>query len=577
MSGKHTDVLEAPVVDRRNWMKQAATLAGGSAAGVALAGTGCAMGPSAPAVTRAAAGAGTIETPEAAVVATSAGRIRGFVHDGVFVFKGIPYGETTAGENRFMRPKPVSPWTDVRPALAWGPVSPHGPRGGWVNQEEQFLYRWDDGFAGEDMLRLNVWTPAVNDHGRRPVLVWLHGGGYAAGSSQELPAYDGERLAREHDVVLVSMNHRLNVFGFLDLSQIGGSRYAQSGNACMLDLVLALEWVRDNVGNFGGDAGNVTIFGQSGGGGKVTTLMTMPAARGLFHKAVALSGSFIAANTRDRAHELATAVLQELDLQASEINRLHTISLDTLLNAGIAAQRRLYRFGIPAPGGPPVVNMGWQPVVDGAVLPETPFDPTAPALSADVPFMVGNTFHEFMTGIDKPQAHRKTWEVISAELKPQLGDRTTPAIEAYRTLFPTAAPFEVAALIGSDALRRGAILQTERKAAQQRAPVYAFWFGWKTPVLDGRPLAFHCQDLPFWFDNIDRCLQATGGGQDARRLTSQMSRALVAFARTGNPSHDGIPTWAPFTASNRAMMIWDTNSQVLIDPDQEARRVLALT
>ena len=257
---------------RREWMKLAAV-----PAGAAIVSAAC-TSETARATEKAAAEKSTnarglsVATPDNAVVATTAGKIRGFTRNGVFIFKGIPYGDTTAGENRFMPPKPVKSWTSVRPTLAWGPVSPHGPRGGWVNQEEQFLYYWDDGFPGEDMLRVNVWTPAIDDGKKRPVLVWIHGGGYASGSSQELRPYDGERLAREHDVVLVSMNHRLNVFGFLDLSQIGGEKYAQSGNVSMLDLVQALQWVRDNIGAFGGDPGNVTIFGQSGGGGKVTTL-----------------------------------------------------------------------------------------------------------------------------------------------------------------------------------------------------------------------------------------------------------------------------------------------------------------
>ncbi|MCC7044833.1 MAG: carboxylesterase/lipase family protein [Acidobacteria bacterium] len=571
MSSKHATTTTTAGVNRRNWIKQAATMAGASAA---LAATGCA--PSEPAPVSGgtvAAGTGSVATPDAAVVATTAGRIRGFTRNEVFVFKGVPYGDTTAGENRFLPPRPVQPWTDVRPTVAWGPVSPHGPRAGWVNQEEQFLYQWDDGFAGEDMLRLNVWTPAVS--GSRPVLVWIHGGGYASGSSQELRPYDGERFAREHDVVMVSMNHRLNVFGFLDLSQIGGEKYAQSGNASMLDLVQALQWVRDNIANFGGDPGNVTIFGQSGGGGKVTTLMAMPAARGLFHKAVAISGSFVAASARDKATELATLVMQELGLRPSQLDRLHTVSTDALLNAGIAAQQKQTPFRFPAPGTPPVISLGWQPVVDGAVLPEVPFDPAAPAVSASVPFLVGNTFHEFTTGINQPGAHLLTWEQVAEELTPQLGPRTAGSIETYRALFPSAKPFEVRGLIGADVFRRGAVMQTERKAAQGSAPVYHYWFGWKTPVLDGRPLAYHCQDLAFWFDNVDLCLQSTGGGEDARRLASQMSRALVAFARTGDPNHDGIPAWQPFTEANRAMLIFDAVTEARVDPDRQARDVLA--
>ncbi|HVW03889.1 MAG TPA: carboxylesterase family protein [Vicinamibacterales bacterium] len=552
-----------------------------SVAGAAIASAGCTA--QAPASTNGAANApasravaaGSVATPDRAIVATSAGKVRGFTRNGVFIFKGIPYGDTTAGENRFLAPKPPKPWTDVRPALAWGPVSPHGPRAGWVNQEEQFLYQWDDGFAGEDMLRVNVWTPAVGDSTKRPVLVWIHGGGYASGSSQELRPYDGERLAREHDAVLVSMNHRLNVFGFLDLSQIGGAKYAGSGNASMLDLVLALQWVRDNIANFGGDPGNVTIFGQSGGGGKVTTLMAMPAAKGLFHKAVAMSGSFIGASTRDSAKALALQVMKELGIASSQVAKLHTVSADALLNAGIVAAQKIAPFGFPPPGVLPKINLGWQPVVDGTVLSETPFDTAAPALSADIPFLLGNTFHEFAGGIDKPQIAQTTWEQVTASLSPALGARTAPALDAYRKAFPSAKPFEIAGMIGADLFRRGAIHQTELKAKQGGAPVYAYWFGWRTPVLDGRPLAYHCQDLAFWFDNIDLCLQATGGGDDARTLASQMSRSLVAFARTGDPNHDGIPKWTPFTESNRAMMIWDSTSEVKIDPDRDARQALA--
>ncbi len=563
---------------RRDWLKNAALLTGTTAA-AGLTGAACApAAPAPPASTSSSATNGahsTVTTPDNAIVETASGKIRGFTRNGVYIFKGVPYGDTTAGENRFMAPKPVKPWTDVRDTLAWGPVSPHGPRAGWINQEEQFVYYWDDGFATEDMLRLNVWTPAVNDGKKRPVLVWIHGGGYASGSSQELRPYDGERLAREHDVVLVSMNHRLNVFGFLDLSQIGGEKYAQSGNVSMLDLVQSLQWVRDNIARFGGDAGNVTIFGQSGGGGKVTTLMAMPSAKGLFHKAVAMSGSFIGAATRDNAKALALQVMKELGISAAQVAKLHTVSTDALLNAGSAAAQKIAPFGFPKPGTLPKINLGWEPVVDGTVLPETPFETAAPALSAGIPFLLGNTFHEFTTGIDKPQAHLMTWDQLTATLTPQLAAKTGPAIDAYRKAFPSAKPFEINGMIGSDLFRRGAVWQTELKARQAGAPVYHYWFGWKTPVLDGRPLAFHCQDLAFWFDNIDLCVQATGGGEEARTLASQMSRALVAFARTGDPNHDGLPKWAPFTESNRAMMIFDSTSEVKIDPDKEARQVLA--
>jgi para-nitrobenzyl esterase len=274
-------------LDRRDWLKRLALVVGGSAAaGADVLAQNKTSGGQTTAVPPA-AGHAVSGTPSPGVrvttgvndiVETTAGKVRGFTRNGVHIFRGIPYGDTTAGGNRFVPAKKPKPWTGVRSSTSWGPVSPHPDRAGWRNDEEQFLYQWDDGFAGEDMLRVNVWTPAVNDGRKRAVLVWIHGGGFVSGSSQELRPYDGSNLASRHDVVLVSMNHRLNVFGFLDLSQFG-PQYASSANVGMLDLVLALEWVRDNIANFGGDPASVTIFGQSGGARKVSTLLAMPAAR----------------------------------------------------------------------------------------------------------------------------------------------------------------------------------------------------------------------------------------------------------------------------------------------------------
>ena len=400
-------------LDRRDWLKSAAIL-GATAAGLptTAAAAPAHPAPAHPAPAQQRTSAQTVATPERAVVATTAGKVRGFTRNGVFVFKGIPYGDTTGGANRFLPPKPPKPWSDVKPALAWGPVSPHGPRAGWVNPEEQFLYQWDDGFEGEDMLRVNVWTPSVSDGRKRPVLVWIHGGGYASGSDRELRPYDGERLAREHDVVMVSMNHRLNVLGFLDLSSFDGERYASSGNVGMLDLVQSLEWVRDNVAAFGGDPGNVTIFGQSGGGGKVTTLMGMPAAKGLFHKAVAISGSLFSFSTPDGAAKLAAGVLAELGIGRDQIHRLHAVPASQLVAAAFAAQQKVSPFAFPRLGAT-ALELGWQPLVDGKVLPTRPFDPTAPAESANVPFLLGSTYHEFSPGIGNPQAHLMSWDRLT--------------------------------------------------------------------------------------------------------------------------------------------------------------------
>jgi para-nitrobenzyl esterase len=557
---------DAHHLDRRRWIQQAATLAGAAAAAAApVAATSAA-------VTQTSGASGTrVTTPAAGVVDTTSGKVRGFTRNGVHIFRGIPYGETTEGAGRFLPPQKPKPWTGVRSSTSWGPVCPAGPRAGWRNDEEQFLYQWDDGFAGEDMLRVNVWTPAVNDGQRRPVLVWIHGGGFVSGSSQELRPYDGENLARRHNAVLVSMNHRLNVFGFLDLSQIGGDRYASSANAGMLDLVLALEWVRDNIADFGGDPGSVTIFGQSGGARKVSTLLAMPVARGLFHKAAVLSGSHLRQILPEVSDRLANAVLQELAIGRGDVGRLHQVPTADLLRAGIEAQRKA---AAAAPAGSPAPN--WGPVVDGRVLPQHAFDPAAPAISAAVPMLIGNTFCEFGGGVNNPAAHELTIAGLRERLQPTVGARADEVIAAYQKVFPAAQPFEIwGVVVGTRSYRAAAITQAELKAAQNAAPAYMYWFGWKTPVLDGRPLAYHCQDLAFWFDNIDLAAQATGGTDDARDLATKMSRALVAFARTGDPNHGGLPRWAPFTASGRATMIFENERAVVRnDPDREARRLI---
>lgn len=556
----------APDLSRRNLVKHAAALAGVVAA-VDLDAAEISVG-AAPLV----ADEGTrVLTSDKAVVETTAGKVRGFSRNGVHIFRGIPYGDTTAGENRFQPAQRPKPWSGVRSSTSWGPVCPAGPRAGWRNDEEQFLYQWDDGFPGEDMLRINVWTPAVNDGRRRPVLAWIHGGGFVSGSSQELRPYDGERLARVHDVVLVSMNHRLNVFGFLDLSQIGGDKYASSANVGMLDLVQSLQWVRDNIANFGGDPGNVTIFGQSGGGRKVSTLLGMPTAKGLFHRAAVFSGSHLRQILPEASTRLASGVLDVLGISKTDLARIHQIPTDQLLNAGLEAQRRTTQGATPTSPA-----LAWGPVVDGRLIPAHTFDPTPSPLAVDVPMLIGNTYAEFGGGANNPDAHQMTIAQVRERLTPTLGAKAGEIIEAYQRTFPNAKPFEInAVIVGTQAYRINAVMQAERKAAQKGAPVYMYWFGWKTPVLDGRPLAYHCQDLAFWFDNIDLAAQATGGGDDARALASKMSGALVAFAKGGDPNHAGLPKWPAFNEPTRATMVFE-NDHVTVknDPDGAARRLL---
>ncbi len=562
MSDQHaTSHQPTPTVNRRDWLKRTTGAVGGAALGAAFVAAPDEVMAS-PAATQAASSGTRVTTPND-IVETTAGRVRGFTRNGVHIFRGIPYGDTTAGANRFMPAKRPEPWTGVRSSTSWGPCCPQRPRTGWVNDEEQFLYQWDDGFPGEDMLRVNVWTPAVNDNGGRPVLVWIHGGGFQSGSSQELRPYDGENLAKHHDVVLVSMNHRLNVLGFLDLASVGGTAYETSGNVGQLDLVLALEWVRDNIARFGGDPDNVTIFGQSGGARKVSTLMAMPSAVGLFHRAAVLSGAHLRQNTPEQTERQARAVLAELNVTGADLRRLHEVPAADLVAASAAAQARL------SP------TVGWGPVVDGQVLPAHAFDPAAPGSASSIPLLVGNTYVEFGGGIGNPTAHELTFDGLRDQLQPTLGARTADAIAAYRKTFPSARPFEIAGLvIGTRAYRLPAVTMADLKSAQS-APVYMYWFGWNTPVLDGRPLAYHCQDLAFWFDNIDLAAQATGGTDDARSLASKMSAALVAFAKSGNPNHAGLPDWPVYTPASRATMVFE-NERVSVknDPDREARGVV---
>jgi carboxylesterase type B len=309
-----------------------------------------------------------IASDETNIVETSAGKVRGYTHIGIHTFKGIPYGASTEGSARFMAPTKPKPWTGVRSSMQYGWVSPQAARGGWADDENAWLFNWNDGIQNEDCLRLNIWTPSINDNAKRPVMVWLHGGGFVAGNGQEHPAYDGESLARSGDVVLVSLNHRLGAVGHLDLSQFG-EKFRDSGNVGMMDIVLALEWVRDNIGRFGGDSGNVTVFGQSGGGGKVNTLLAMPSAKGLFHRGIVQSGSMLRGGTPERSAKLSAAIVAELNVKPDDLQTIPYRQLVDVSMAIIAKNR---------PTGPPDVRrmadqLGFAPVVDGRILPVHPY------------------------------------------------------------------------------------------------------------------------------------------------------------------------------------------------------------
>jgi para-nitrobenzyl esterase len=562
-------------INRRGLLQRAAALLGTTAA----SGLETAPAQVAPAkqdvIRPAPAGKPTIvASDENAIAETTTGKVRGYTSNGIYTYKGIPYGETTEGSGRFQPPQKAKPWTGVRSSMQYGRVCPQGPRGTWNYDEESWLFCYDDGVQGEDCLRVNIWTPGMNDHQKRPVMVWLHGGGFVSGSSQEHRSYDGERLSRRGDVVVVSLNHRLGPLGYLNLAPYG-EKYASSPHLGMLDIIMALEWVRDNIANFGGDPGNVTIFGQSGGGGKVGTLMAMPAAKGLFHRAIVQSGSFLRAVVPDRSAILTQALLDELNLNDSQVDQLQTVPLQKLIEAGDTALLKTHPHA-PLVWSRVADQLGWGPVVDGKLLPHHPFEPTAPAISAQVPMLIGTTLNEFTTSLNHPEYESMTEAEVQKRLGNMYGNNPEHIIEVFRTSHPGAKPFDIFSLAMTTQVRQGAVIQARLKTAQGTS-AYLYWFTWKTPVLDGRPRSIHCCDLPFCFDNTDRSENLTGGGPGPRALAANVSEAWIHFARSGNPNHGDIPNWPAFSAESCPTMIFDTQCKMQNNPDREERQALEMT
>jgi len=558
---------------RREWMKSAATIAGAAAAAsltpeVAAAGEAPGAGRTPLSATKPL----IVASDKNAVVETTAGKVRGYTRNGIHTFKGIPYAATTEGAARFMPPARPKPWAGLRSSMQYGPVSPQPDRTGWQNDETAFLFNWNDGVPGEDCLRLNIWAPALADGRKRPVMVWLHGGGFVAGNGQEHPGYDGENLSRRGDVVVVSLNHRLGVVGYLNLAEYG-SQYAASANVGNLDIVAALEWVRDNIAGFGGDPGNVTIFGQSGGGGKVGALMAMPSAAGLFHRAIIQSGSTLRQATPDRSGAIAAAVIEELGLSRSGLQKIHDVPYQQLVRAGMTALRRLQQNTPPSPP-PSTAAYNWGPTVDGTVLPSHAFDPVAPAQSARIPLMVGTVLNEFTTALGNPALEQMTDEELVKRVSEQYKDRAGEIVKVFRGAHPGAKPLDLLSRINAARVRQNAVTQAARKAAQAAAPAYLYWFTWQTPVLDGRPRAFHCAEIAFAFCNTDVAASMTGGGDDARALAARVSDAWINFSRSGDPNHAGLPRWPAYRPEQGAVMIFDNRCEVKNDPDRAERQVL---
>ena len=493
---------------------------------------------------------------ESTLVQTDKGQVAGYIDNGIYTYKGIPYAKA----ERFMPPQPADAWEGVRSSRAYGPTAPQGKRTGWASDELAFSFAWNDGFPGEDCLRVNIWTPGINDGKKRPVMVWLHGGGYSSGSGQELPSYDGASLARKGDVVVISLNHRLNVLGFLDLSSFG-EEYAESGNAGLLDIVAALEWVNGNVEAFGGDASNVTIFGQSGGGGKVSTLLATPGAEGLFHKAVIQSGSMLRTMERKWSSKIGEAAVAEF----GSVEALRTAPYEQILAAGEKAITKI-RPQAEAEGFASFI-FGWAPTVDGNVLPCQPFDPQAPEQSKDIPVMLGSTIHEFSMSTYVPQFRTISKEGAVQYLQTRFGDRTQEYIDLVEKIYPDCKPVD---LIDIDGIfRPSTIALADVKVAQQGAPVYMYLFAWESPALDGILRSTHCMEIPFVFNNADLHASMTGGGKEAVELADKMSQAWINFARTGNPNAKGLPQWPEYTPEDGAMMIFNNQCEVRYNHDKE--------
>ena len=512
-----------------------------------------------------------------ATVPTTAGRVRGLLIDKkIHAFRGVPYGAPTAGARRFLPPVKPQPWTGVRDAFEIGLRSPLVdsnlvPEWGPLNLREPM---------GEDCLNLNVWTPSVSG-GKRPVMVWLHGGGYSVGSPGMI-AYDGANLARKHDVVVVGITHRLNAFGFMYLVELGGERFADASNAGMRDIIAGLEWIRDNITGFGGDPGNVTIFGQSGGAGKVSTLLGMPAAQGLFHKAIAQSGSAVTSLPANVATQSAAAFMARLGLKERQVDELQTLPMEQLLGAlqpragGTDAGRGARGGGRGAGGG----GFAASPVVDGKSLPRDVFNPDATTISANVPLLIGSTETEVTWNVNTDYTPPADEAALRERIKRTLradDPHVERVIAIYRKGRPKASNLDLALIIETDAsqFRSGTDTEAERKAALGKAPVYVYRFQWYSPVGGGRLRAMHCMDIPFVFENVDLCKTVVGDGPDRYALADKMSGAWVAFARSGNPNHKGLPKWDPFTAEKRATMMFNNECRAVNDPYLEERFAVA--
>ena len=532
----------APISSRRSFVKHASLVAAGACltpwAGIA----------------RAAA-------LEDAIAETSNGKVRGVVVETVNVFKGIPYGAPTSGKNRFMPPVKPAAWTGTRDALAYGPTAPQ------VSDNSGTTAAGSPSLQSEDCLVLNVFTPGLKDGRTRPVMVWLHGGGFSSGSGSGR-ILDGTSLAGRHDAVVVTLNHRLNVFGYTYLGDAMGSDFAPSSSVGLLDIVAALEWVRDNIAAFGGDPNLVTIFGQSGGGRKVATLMSMPGARGLFHRAIIESGAVLRLTTHEDAVRRTDMLLAEVGLKAGQIRELQNVPMQRMLEADAAVQKKI---AMREPGMTPNT-----PMVDGMVIPAHPWDPKGPALSAHIPLLIGYA-HTEETLYDRPTPEKLGLDEagLRDRASKRLGADPTHVIDAFRSANPKASPWDLWILIATDHPRGTYSRElARRKADQQAAPAFAYRYDWETPEGSGHMRSPHTIEIQFVFNNIKIAGPLISKMPEAYALADRTSSAWVAFARTGDPNTPKLPRWPTYSSTSRDTMLFNNECRVESDPDRGPRLVM---
>lgn len=505
-------------------------------------------------------------------VQTASGAVRGTRANGVSKFLGIPYGADTSAL-RFMPPKPAPAWTGVRDCTHFGASSPQGSTPASVSsgrpsaEAGRFLATLF-GSPGErpppsseDCLFLNVWTPDASPRRKRPVMFWLHGGGFGQGNGSS-SMYDGTKLCLRGDVVVVTINHRLSAMGYLYLAGID-PMFADSGNVGQLDQILALRWVSDNIEAFGGDPHNVMIFGESGGGAKVSTLLAMPPARGLFHKAVIQSGPVLRICTVEKSHALAERALAGLNIARGDVRKLQSLPFQAVIGAAMAAQPRAV---------PGIVTRSLSPVVDGRSLPKHPFDPDAPAISADVPIIIGTCKDETtLFTMSDPQFGKFTADEVRGRFKAALGDRADAAFDLVSKRQPNDAPtYWLTTMLTAVGAWGGSITLAERKYAQRAAPVFMYRLDWETPVMGGALRAPHGLDTALAFDNPQLAHGINGPGPEPIALAADMSQAWINFARTGNPSRKGL-AWPAYDPATRKTMMFDRPSHIASDPDRDLR------